>query len=296
MNGKHRIYMASSILLFLSPGLFGQQTPPSANPAPQAAETAPAEPMSRREKRKQRRAETGGGMAAGALAGAALGALVGEAGYGAAMGAAVGGAYTYDQQRKDERMEILAGAVAQPNVVVVQQEGPQQSAPAQFTVAELGRQNLASFTGDWDVEIWAMTGDGGQLNGTGTAKGIAAGDTGARIMFTQVEIEGFEEAAGGGQVVMSYAPGKGFFLESDFSFADEILNMVGEYLPESGVYNFYLPGSSGENATGVVRSSVRVEIRSSGDAMWSAKTHTFLDGKEVQVQSYRMIRRDLNSA
>lgn len=88
---------------------------------------------------------------------------------------------------------------------------------------------------------------------------------------------------------MQHTPGQGFFLESNFSFTDEVLEMVAEYLPEAEVYNCYLPCSSGENPAGVARSSVRVEVSGNG-AMWSAETIAFLEGEETRIQSCRMTR------
>jgi hypothetical protein len=110
--------------------------------------------------------------------------------------------------------------------------------------------------------------------------------------ITDFNAPNFPEATGGGHVLLSYQPGRGFSLESDFAFSDEVLNFVGEYRADSGVYNFYLIGTSGgETATGVIRSSARVEIRSSGTALWTADTYSYVDGKDTQVQSYRFTRR-----
>jgi len=311
-NFNHKILISgvTAVAMFINPILYAQtdgvQDPQAVEPVPQEVQPVPPpevygyeEPkkMTRREKRKERRREAGGGMAAGALAGAALGAMVGEAGYGAAMGAAVGGAYTYDQRRQDERMELVAGAIAQPNVIVMPQQAPTQAvtpapAPAaQITVGEIGRQNLSAFTGDWDVELWVLTKDGDKLTGSGSAKGLMAGESGVRVLFTQFDMESFPEATGGGQVRMSYEEGEGFFLESSFAYTDEVLKMVGEFVPDSNKYNFYLLGAGGENAAGIVRSSVRVEVRSAGAAVWFAETYTIIDGVETQIQSYIMTRR-----
>ena len=41
---------------------------------------------------------------------------------------------------------------------------------------------------------------------------------------------------------------------------------------------------------GIVRSAVRLEIRIAGPSMWIADTYTHIDGKEVQVQSYRFVK------
>jgi hypothetical protein len=41
---------------------------------------------------------------------------------------------------------------------------------------------------------------------------------------------------------------------------------------------------------GVLRSSVRVEIRIASPSLWFADAFTHTDGKEVQIQSYRFVR------
>ena len=41
---------------------------------------------------------------------------------------------------------------------------------------------------------------------------------------------------------------------------------------------------------GIIRSSVRVEIRSSGPSLFTAEAYTHIDGEEVLVQSYRFIK------
>ncbi len=59
-----------------------------------------------------------------------------------------------------------------------------------------------------------------------------------------------------------------------------------------GRYIFYLfDGSGGETATGMPRSSVRVEIRSLDFDTWVAETYSSVDGQSIQVQYYRFTRR-----
>jgi len=91
---------------------------------------------------------------------------------------------------------------------------------------------------------------------------------------------------------MTYDPGQGFFLENSFSTAEEIVKCVGEYQPDKNAYNFYvMEGDGGEMIQGgIMRSSTRFEIRIAGPAMFVAETFTLIDGKEVQVQSYRFTR------
>jgi hypothetical protein len=247
----------------------------------------------RAEKRRERRESTGGGLLVGAIAGAALGSMVGEAGAGAAVGAVAVGAYTYDQQRQDERTQMMADAIAAPKYVAPSQPvsnqvaaGQPQPAPRE-TVGDVGKRGMQDFVGDWNLEMWSLATDGSRLTGIGQVRGMQTGENAMRVVFTQFESESFPEAQGGGHVLLSYEPDQGFFLESNFSYSDEVLKMVGEYLLDANKYNFYLVGAGGEMVTGILRSSVRVEIRSSGSALWVADTFAYIDGKETQVQSYR---------
>ena len=114
------------------------------------------------------------------------------------------------------------------------------------------------------------------------AAGAAAGDNGTRIMYREIAFEGVDDTFDG-TLVMTYDPGQGFFLENSFSYSDEELKFVGEYLTDKN--------TGGEMASGgILRSNMRVQIRSSGATMWVAEAYTHIDGKEVLVQSYRFTR------
>ncbi len=251
------------------------QTPTIDSQSTEAEET-----QTRRQKRQDRRQ---GGAAAGALAGAALGSLVGEAGAGAAAGAVAGSVYQYDQSRQDDRTQMLADSIAGSNT--------QQIAP-QETVGDVGKRHMQDFLGDWQVDFWVLTESGDRILGSALATGISAGENSTRIVYRDVAANDFPDATGGGYTVLSYDPGQGFAVESSFSFSDEVLRGVGEYLVDKNAYNFYLINNTGgEMVGGLLRSSVRVEIRVSGSAMWVADTFTHIDNSEVQVQSYRFTRK-----
>ena len=254
------------------------------------------------------------GARTGAVAGAALGALSGNAGAGAVGGAVSGGVYMYDQSRRDDRTRMLADSISSNNsnaqnelpdgalippptrssttTTNTQARTTSQPRQQQLTVGDVGRNGLKNLVGDWDLATWSLATDGSRLAGTGSATVLAADQNAVRIVITDFNAPDFPEATGGANVLLSYQPGRGFSLESDFAFSDEVLRFVGEYRADSGIYNFYLVGASGgETMTGVIRSSVRVEIRSSGSALWVADTFSYVDGKETQVQSYRFTRR-----
>ena len=254
------------------------------------------------------------GARTGAVAGAALGALSGNAAAGAVGGAVTGGVYMYDQSRRDDRMRMMADAISSNNASsqnelpdgalippptssssttqTTQPRPAAQPRPQQPTVGDVGRNGLRNFVGDWDLATWSLATDGSRLAGSGSAKVLAADENAVRIIIQDFNAPDFPDAKGGGNVLLSYQPGRGFALESDFAFSDEVLRFVGEYRAASSDYNFYLIGTSGgETMTGVLRSSVRVEIRSSGPELWVADTYSYVDGKDTQVQSYRFTRR-----
>ena len=217
------------------------------------------------------------------MVGAALGSIVGEAGAGAAYGAAAGSLYQYDQSRQDERTQMLADSIAGSNASDI---GPRE------TVGDVGKRHMQDFLGDWNLEVWVLAEDGKRIMGSGTAIGVLAGENSTRVIFRDFAVKEFPEASGGGYVLLNYDPGQGFSFESSFSFSDEVVKGVGEYLVDKNAYNFYVvSNTSGEMVAGLLRSSARVEIRVSGSAMWVADTYTHIDGKEVQVQSYRFTRK-----
>jgi hypothetical protein len=172
----------------------------------------------------------------------------------------------------------LGAAVAQPG-----------SVPSR-TAEDSGRIGLRNFVGDWDLQMWALSSDGNRLQGSGVAQGVAEGDS-TRITFTEFSARDFPAAKGGGQVKIGYEEGKGFMLESWFAHSNEVLRFSGRYEADTGRYVFFMFGSSGELATGVPRSSVRVEIRSVDIATWTADTYSTVDGQSLVVQSYQFTRR-----
>jgi hypothetical protein len=87
-------------------------------------------------------------------------------------------------------------------------------------------------------------------------------------------------------------PERGFTLESEFKYSGELLKFSGQYDEVTGRFIFYLSdGTGGKTATGMPRSSVRVEIRSLDLETWVAETYSSVDGQSIQVQSYRFTRR-----
>lgn len=169
---------------------------------------------------------------------------------------------------------------------------PAASAQASPTAEDRGRIGLRNFRGDWNLDMWSLATDGSKLEGRGTATGIALGGNATQINITEFASAAFPEATGGGRLLISHVPERGFTLESEFKYSGELLKFSGQYDEVTGRYIFYLfVGSGGETATGIPRSSVRVELRSLDLETWVAETYAAVDGQSIQVQSYRFTRR-----
>lgn len=164
-------------------------------------------------------------------------------------------------------------------------------AGAERTAEERGRIGLRNFVGDWQLKMWSLAADGTKLEGTGRATGSTEGNHATRIVFSEFSAAAFPAATGGGHVLISHVSDKGFTLESEFQFSGERLRFSGQYDAATGRYAFYqFGGAGGQTATGMQRSSVRVEIRSLDIGTWVADTYSSVDGQSVHVQSYEFTR------
>jgi hypothetical protein len=171
-----------------------------------------------------------------------------------------------------------------PQPAVTAQGGP--------TADDRGRISLRNFKGDWNFDMWSLATDFSKLEGRGAATGTAMGDSATQINITEFASAAFPEATGGGRFLISHVPGRGFALESEFKYSGELLKFSGQYDDVTGRYIFYLSdGTGGETATGMPRSSVRVEIRSLDFDTWVAETYSAVSGQSIRVQSYRFTRR-----
>jgi hypothetical protein len=166
------------------------------------------------------------------------------------------------------------------------------TAQAGSTAEDRGRISLRNFRGDWNLDMWSLATDGSKLEGRGVATGTPMGESATQIIITEFAAAAFPEATGGGRMLISHVPERGFTLESEFKYSGELVKFSGQYDEVTGRYIFYLfVGSGGETATGMPRSSVRVEIRSLDIETWVAETYSSVDGQSIQVQSYRFTRR-----
>ncbi len=151
------------------------------------------------------------------------------------------------------------------------------------------KRHLDDCLGDWKLDIWALDAQGSKITATGRAKGVLESKETARIDYTEITAAGLAPISGSS--LLTYAPDKGFTLENNFSVTSGARTYAGEYVPAKNAYNFYpSTGKNGETITGVIRSSVRIEMRVSGSNLIVAETYTLQDGKEVMMQSYRFTR------
>ena len=171
-----------------------------------------------------------------------------------------------------------------PQSVATTQAGPSSD--------DRGRVGLRNFRGDWNLDMWSMATDFSKLKGSGAATGTPMGDSASQIIITEFASAAFPQATGGGRLLISHVPDKGFTLESQFTYSGELLKFSGQYDEVTGRYIFYLSDDTGgETATGMPRTSVRVEIRSLDLDSWVADTYSAVDGQSIKVQSYQFTRR-----
>ena len=198
---------------------------------------------------------------------------------------------------KSEAIQSRPGPVATPAPVAGPALGdiaPQSVATTQAgpTADDRGRIGLRNFRGDWSLDMWSMATDFSKLKGSGVATGTPMGDSASQIIITEFASAAFPEATGGGRLLISHVPDRGFTLESQFTYSGELLKFSGQYDEVTGRYIFYLSdGTGGETATGMPRTSVRVEIRSLDLDSWVADTYSAVDGQSIKVQSYKFTRR-----
>ena len=178
----------------------------------------------------------------------------------------------------------------QPTQVAATAPAAAASRPS-VSAEEAGRLGLRNFAGDWNVRMWSLASNGNELEGRGTAQGTLEGDNAVQIEFTTFEAPDFPDAIGGGRVLIAHEAGRGFSLETHLGYTDEVLRLTGGYMADSNRYVFYLVGGpGGDTATGIERTSVRLEIRTLDTRSWVAETFAHVDGQSTQVQSTRFAR------
>jgi hypothetical protein len=186
-----------------------------------------------------------------------------------------------------------SGVATQPATATT---APQPQQPATSSRVPVGgsdrdaiRRGLTGFAGSWRMVAWSLAADGRRIEGQGTATGTLSGDYAVRIKVDSFSAPELPDAAGGGDVLMTYHPERGLSLATNLPASDRKLQLTGQY--QSGKFVFYLVGSGGETMTGIPRSSVRLEIQPVDQNSWVADTYASFEGATSHVQSTRFTRR-----
>ena len=215
------------------------------------------------------------GAGGGALLGLAMGAMTGDAriaaagmAVGAGVGAGAGAMHELENTRKTQRTQIMADAIAGKN-----------STPEAISH---GSDLLQEMLGEWNINAWAIVEDNKRVNGSGVAKGIMTSKSSITMNITDIDFPGMAEDMTG-FATFTFDDKKGYTLEVGSSTRANKQKYIGEYIKKDDVYHFY--------ATEKDRSGVRLQLRSASESMWSIETYVFIDGKEVQTQSYRFMRK-----
>ena len=173
-------------------------------------------------------------------------------------------------------------ASAAPSAPSATKPKPAAGRPEQgnFDAAALG---LASFSGQWQMQMWSLTADGNKQHASGTVSGIQDDANSIRLVVNEFSADYLPNATGGGEAVISVNPQLGVSLLSKLPASQGDLRFAGRF--GDGRYVFFLVGSGGETMTGVERSSMRIEFAANSDGTWVAETYNSMDGKTVLVQS-----------
>ena len=230
------------------------------------------------------------GAAGGAILGLAMGAVAGDASLalkGAAVGAAAGGvagaSADYANDREDHRNEN-----ANKNININGLSGAQVAGAAAPETTAQNWDRLDTFSGQWQVNIWALDSKGERVEATGVAQGGLSKTTAATLSVENLKVSGVEQDLNG-QVELSYTPAQGYQLQTDFN-GNSKLSFSGEFQPQLQRYNYYPVGANGQTFSGNERSQMRLELRFAGQDVFLVDSYAVVDGKEVQIQSYRFTR------
>ncbi|PKG56311.1 hypothetical protein CXF83_20345 [Shewanella sp. Choline-02u-19] len=230
------------------------------------------------------------GAAGGAILGLAMGAVAGDAGMalkGAAIGAAAGGVAgagaDYANDREDYRNEN-----ATKSININGLPGTQVGVASQAPATPQNWDRLDTFSGQWQVNIWALDSQGKRVEATGVAQGGLSKTTAATLSVENLAVSGVKQDLTG-QVELSYSPELGYQLQTDFN-GNKKLNFSGEYQPQLQRYNYYPVGVNGQTYSGNERSQMRIELRFAGKDVFLVDSYAVVDGQEVQIQSYRFTR------
>ncbi|MBL4912879.1 hypothetical protein JMA39_06975 [Shewanella schlegeliana] len=229
------------------------------------------------------------GAAGGALLGLVMGAAAGDASLavkGAAVGAAAGGlagaSADYANDREDYRNEN-----GNKNININGLPSQSVNAGASSSVAA-NWDRLDDFSGEWQVNIWAVNSDGERIEATAQAQGNLIRTTATELSIKALNVNGVDQAIAG-NVELAYTPDMGYSLQTEFNGNDK-LRFTGEFQSQQQRYNYYPVGVNGQTYSGDDRSKLRLELRFAGKDVFLVDTFSVVNGQEVQIQSYRFTR------
>ncbi|GLP95864.1 glycine zipper domain-containing protein [Paraferrimonas sedimenticola] len=156
------------------------------------------------------------GMATGAVAGLLLGAIGGEPEKGmlagATLGAIEGGQVGYAQEKADQRNRELAQAISG-------HQGYTSEAMHAFHLqqkAQLAREQLDRFVGNWQLTGWMAGADGQQLEVQGSVLGERSVAETVQLTYPALKVESQTESLWG-QSLMGYTVEKGYSVVTRFA-------------------------------------------------------------------------------
>ncbi|GIU47852.1 MULTISPECIES: hypothetical protein [Shewanella] len=230
------------------------------------------------------------GAAGGAILGLAMGAAAGDASLalkGAAIGGAAGGlagaSADYANDREDYRNEngnknININGLPQSKVSDAQTAV--KSTPQSWD-------KLDHFSGEWQVNIWALNDEGNRVEASASANGALLKTTKTQLSVDNVQMNG-EVQSLSGKVDLAFSPEDGYQIMTEFN-GNENMRFVGE-VDDQGRYSYYPVGVNGSTYSGNERSTMRLELRFVGKDVFLVDSFIQSKGEEVQIQSYRFTR------
>ncbi len=228
------------------------------------------------------------GAAIGALSGLAIGAITGNAGTGAAIGAiggAVAGGVIGDQNQRRDRESERPVYTPPPS----DHAPPPPPPPRPVADADLERQKLGAFRGDWDVSGWIIRDDGTRADLDGAAFAQVEQNYFVTIDFTDMSADDRAEVTSGSST-LAYEPGVGFTMVNRFSSNPAPLYFVGE-ASEDGTRFTFIETISRTNRTPRSYDARKLEITFFGRETWDAKVYQREETGDRLIESLTMRRR-----
>ena len=223
------------------------------------------------------------GARSGALVGLTLGALTGDASLAAAgvvaggvVGGAAGNMKDYEMDRQDYRTDTLATAIA------TKDSGGQGEAPPSWD-------NIDSFVGEWNVNMWWTDASGTRVDATANAKSSLNTTQSVTFNFSNFRSDSFSESITGSTTI-SFQQDRGFELLNHFSTSPEGNYFVGHFDNPANKYEFFYAGSDQATFTGVRRGDYRLEMQMIGRDVMVMETWAAVGNDEKRIQSYRLTR------